>query len=204
MKFHSLKFLVAAGLCLIPSLSRASVDSNLTLELRYFMQQKLTSSGNNDYGQVKSVRLNAKQLLIFLAQDMKVKFPDGAMLRIQTDDKVVVTDSAGNFLRDASAYFELDLTGQQRVFDGQRNRLTGQEASRNYFPITFKIKLSALKGTVKGIAIENLKTTNPNGDGVQITTGQIETAVNGSGTVGASKAYYDGSLYLKGRKATVK
>jgi len=204
MKFPSLKFLLVAGLCLIPALSRASVDSNLTLELRYFMQQKLTSSGNSDYGQVKSVRLNAKQLLIFLAQDMKVKFPDGAILKIQTNDKVVVTDSAGNFLRDASNFFELDLTGQQRVFDGQRNRLTGQEASRNYFPITFKIKLSALQGTVKGIAIEDLKTTTPNGDGIQITTGQIETAVNGSGTVGAGKAYYDGSLYLKGRKATVK
>lgn len=195
---------LAAGLLLAPALPlHASVDSNLTLEVKCHTQQKFSTSGPNEYGSVRTVRLDAKQLLILVAKQLSKKFPSGAQLKIATDGKVFVTDSKGTVLNDVSAYFKANLNQKQLLFNGSANNVTGKEDSRNYFPLGFSIKLPGLSGNMKGIAVENFKVSSPNSDGVQITTGNIVTEVNGKGNSDGKLALFDGSLYLKGREATI-
>lgn len=196
--------ILAAGLLLAPALPlHASVDSNLTLEVKCHTQQKFSTSGPNEYGSVRTVRLDAKQLITLLAKQLSKKFPSGAQLKVATDGKVFVTDSKGTVLNDVTAYLKADLNQKQLLFNGSANTATGKENSKNYFPLSLAIKLPGLSGTVKGIAEENFKVTSPNSDGVQITTGNIETEVNGKGKSEGNLALFDGSLYLKGRSATV-
>lgn len=196
--------LLAAGLLLAPVLPlHASVDSNLTLELKCHTQQKFSTSGPNEYGSVRTVRLDAKQLIVLVAKQLSKKFPSGAQLKVATDGKVYVTDSQGNVLNDVSPYFKASLNQRQLLFNGSANTATGKENSRNYFPIAFTINLPGLGGTARGIAVEDFKVTSPDSDGIQITTGNIETLLNGKGKVDGGLALYDGSLYLKGREATV-
>jgi hypothetical protein len=203
MKFIPSRALLAAGL-LLPSLPlAASVDSNLTLELKCHTQQKFSTSGPNDYGSVRTVRLDAKQLLVLVAKQLSVKLPSGAQLKITTNGKVLITDFEGTVLHDVSRYFKARLDSKNLLFNGSANNETGKENSRNYFPLAFVIELPGLRGTVRGIAVEDFKVTSPDSDGIQIATGNIETMVNGKGKVDGSTALYDGSLYLKGRKATV-
>lgn len=204
MKLTSPRTFLALGLLLVPALPlHASVDSNLTLELKCHTQQKFSTSGPNEYGTVRTVRLDAKQLLILVAKQLAVKFPSGAQLKVATSGKVYVTDSKGNVLKDVSPYFKANLSTKSRLFNGSANTVTGKENSRNYFPLAFAIKLPGLEGKVSGVAVEDFKVTSPDGDGIQVTTGLIETLVSGPGRADGGLALYDGSLYLKGRKATV-
>lgn len=204
MKLSSHRTFLAVGLLLAPALPlHASVDSNLTLELKCHSQQKFSTSGPNEYGSVRTVRLDAKQLLTLVAKQLKVKFPSGAQLKVATNGKVYVTDSRGTVLNDVSPYFKANFNPKSHLFNGSANTVTGKENSRNYFPFGFTINLPGLGGTVRGIGVENFKVTSPNSDGIQITTGNIETLVNGKGKVDGGLALFDGSLYLKGREATV-
>ncbi|RYD23188.1 MAG: hypothetical protein EOP88_05210 [Verrucomicrobiaceae bacterium] len=202
MKFS--RSFLAASLLLAPALPlHASVDSNLTMEVKCHTQQKFSTSGPNEYGSVRTVRLDAKQLLTLVAKQISKKIPSGAQLKIATDGKVYVTDSKGTVLHDVSPYFKATLNEKQRLFNGSANTATGKENSKNYIPLTLTLKLPGLNGTLKGIAVENFKVTSPNSDGVQITTGNTIAEVNGKGQADGKTALFDGSLYLKGREATV-
>ncbi len=204
MKSSPSCFFLAVGLLLLPWLpAAASVDSNLTLELKCHSQQKFSTSGPNKFGSVRTVRLDAKQLLILVAKELSVKVPSGAQLKIATNGSVFITDFEGSVLHDVSRYFKARLDTNNLLFNGSANSQTGKEISRNYFPLAFIIGLPGLQGTVSGIAVENLKVTSPSSDGIQITTGNIETLISGKGSVDGGIALYDGSLYLKGRKANV-
>ena len=134
--------ILAAGLLLAPALPlHASVDSNLTLEVKCHTQQKFSTSGPNEYGSVRTVRLDAKQLITLLAKQLSKKFPSGAQLKVATDGKVFVTDSKGTVLNDVTAYLKADLNQKQLLFNGSANTATGKENSKNYFPLSLAIKL---------------------------------------------------------------
>jgi hypothetical protein len=99
---------------------------------------------------------------------------------------------------------QANLDNASRVYSGSHNNETGQESTRNYFPISFKMDLPEVKGTIYGIATEAFELTPPNGDKIQIATGHTVSNVNGTGSFGATLAHYDGKLTLDGRKATIR
>lgn len=202
MKSKSLNLLIAAGLFLFPALTHASVDSFLKLDLTYYYQEKLSSNEEGNSGKVRIARIDAKQLLDLIGKQLGANFPKGSQLKVAVDGKVYATDSDGNTLRDVSQYLEAKVSTKNRLFDGNVNHVTRKEDSRNYFPISFIIELPGLEGTVEGIAIETFKVGPPNKDGVQITTGQISSTVNGNGMVGVGAAYFEGTMELTGRQAT--
>lgn len=205
MKSRTLKLLLASGLFLFTALSaRASVDSTLKLDINCYYQDKTTSSGSKETGNVKVIRLDTKQLLALLSTQLNIKYTDGSELEIATDGRVFVTDTKGNRLGDVSNYFSASFDTQSRIYDGSRNTLTNQESTRNYFPLSFTIDLPDLKVTVSGIANELYKVSIPNGDRVQIVTGRTQSSVSGSGNLGGLIAHFTGTLALDGRKALVK
>lgn len=203
MKSKSLNLLIAAGLSLFPALTHASVDSFLKLDLTYYYQEKSSSTEDGNSGKVKTARLDAKQLLDLIGKQLGANFPKGSQLKVAVDGKVYVTDSDGNTLRDVSQYLEANISTKNRLFDGAVNHVTRKEDSRNYFPISFTVELPGLEGTVEGIAIESFKVAPANKDGVQISTGQIDSKVSGKGLVGAGTAYFEGTMQLKGRQAII-
>ena len=204
MKSKPLRLLLATGLFLFPALTaQASVDSTLRLEIKCYYQLKTAVSGVKDIGTAKIVRLDSKQLIVLLSKDAGIKYPGGSRLEVATDGKVFVTNSKGDRLGDVSQYFHATLETQSRVYDGFRNTETGQETTRNYFPVSFTINLPSLKGTVSGMASELFKVTPPTGDGLQLVIGHSDADVNGRGSFDGALAYYNGKLALDGRKASV-
>ena len=204
MKSKSFALLLTAGLFLIPALSaQASVDSTLRLDIKCYYQLKTAVSGVRELGYAKVVRLDSKQLLVLLSKQVGIKYPGGSQLEVDTDGRVFVTNSAGDRLGNVSKYFQATLDTQSRVWDGFHNTATNQETTRNYFPVSFTIDLPALKGTVSGMANELFKITPPTGDGLQLIIGHTDGDVNGSGTFGGARAYYNGKFALDGRKAVI-
>ncbi len=204
MKTHPLRLILATSLFVLaaPAL-HAGVDSALTLTLTCYTQEKVTSSGDNDTGKVNAMRLNAKQLLSLLAEQINVNFPNGSQLRVADDGKVYVADSNGVRLRDVNAYFQANLNENARLFDGSRNRVTGQENTQSYFPVTFTINLAVLKGTVRGLLIEKFTVSSADRYGVQRINQDGSSTVNGSGTYNGGDAYFDGTLKIKGQTASL-
>ena len=196
--------LILAGITALPFISsHARADSVVTMEMKYHIQQKSSTSGDYDYGTVRTVRLDAKQLMALVARELNMKFPSGAQLRVADDGRVTVTDSRGGTIADVSRFLSANLGIDKRLFHGRANVVTGEESSRNYYPLALKMKLAALRGTVRGIATEDFKVTYPNRDGIQFTTSAVETPVNGKGKANGRTAYYDGHIYLKGRDARI-
>ena len=204
MKSNTLRLLLASGLFLLPALSaQASVDSTLRLDIKCYYQLKTYISGKKSIGIAKIVRLDSKQLIVLLGKQVGVKYPGGSQLEVAVDGRVFITDSSGDRLGNVSKYFQATLDTQSRVYDGFHNNETGQETTRNYFPVTFTIDLPGVKGTVSGMANELFKVTPPTGDGLQLLIGHTDADVNGNGSFQGALGYFNGKLALDGRKATV-
>jgi hypothetical protein len=204
MKSKSLTILLATGIFLLPGLSaQASVDSTLKLEAKFFYQLRDSVRGDKEIGSIKAVRIDSKQLLILLSKQAGIKYVGGTQLEVAVDGQVYVTDSKGNRLGNVSKYFQATFDTQSRLFGGSRNVKTGQEISRNYFPVSFTIDLPQLKGTLKGLASELFKVTTPTKDGVQITSGTTTADVDGKGNFAGALSYFDGKITLVGRQAVV-
>lgn len=202
MKLHHL--LIITGLFVTSAVSlQASVDSVMKLELLGYMQKKSSTSETTERGSVDRFRVESKQLLSLIAKQSATKFPSGSKLQVTTDGTVYVADSKGKWVTDVSEYLEVAFDDKNRLFDGKRNVVTGTESSKNYFPVSLAIRLPGLTGTVSGIAIENFKVRDPDGDGVRIITGDSKSTVNGKGTVEEGPALYDGRLRLIGRRAEI-
>lgn len=203
MKSKSLKLILSAGLFLFPAISQASVDSLLKLELKCYFQERITQSDTKETGRVKIARFDSKQLLKIISKEAGVRFPGGSQLKVASDGKVYVADNKGRLVRNVSNYLKAEIDDQNSLFDGQYNRETGKEHSRNYFPIAFTINLPELKGTVEGIAIEDFKAYAADNLGVQRLTGKTASAVNGKGSIEGKLAYYEGMLRLDGKQAVI-
>ncbi len=205
MKPRTLTLLLASGLFLLAALpARASVDSTLRLDINCYYQDKTSNLNGKETGSVKMIRLDTKQLLALLSTQLNIRYTNGSELEIATDGRVFVIDSKGDRLGNVSNYFHARFDTQSRIYDGSRNPLTNQEATRNYFPVSFTIDLPELKVTVSGIANELYKVSVPNGDGVQIATGRTQSNVSGSGNLGGLIAHFTGTLALDGRQALIK
>lgn len=204
MKSHAFKLLLASTLFLLPSLTaQASVDSTLRLDIKCYYQFKSYISGVKSVGIAKIVRLDSKQLIVLLGKQAGINYPGGSQLEVAVNGQVFITDSSGDRLGNVSKYLRADLNTQSRVFNGSRNNETGQETSRNYFPVSFTMDLPAVKGTVYGMANELFKVTPPTGDGLQLVIGHTDADVNGNGKFSGATAFYNGTLALDGRKATI-
>ena len=204
MKTSPSHLILSASLLFLPTHPlQAGVDSMLTLSLTCYSQERIATSGDTDNGRVNVMRLNAKQLLGMLANDLNVHFPNGSQLRLADTGKVHVADSNGVVLRDVSPYLHAQFDQAERLFDGSRNRVTGQEKTLSYYPMTFTINLATLKGTVQGIMIEKFTVSAPDQYGVQRIKQEGSSAVNGSGSYGGGTAYFDGSLKLIGQTASI-
>jgi hypothetical protein len=198
MKSKTWKLLLTAGLCLPLSL-QASVDTVLSLDLTCYVQDKILASGGVDVGKVGVLRLNAKQLLILASRQLGVKYPGGTQLLVALDGTISAVDSKGNVVSDLSKLYHVERNVKNRLFDGKSNQTTGQENSRDYYPITFTINLNDLKCRVSGLAIGNLDVSAPNKYGTQHISGNSSSAVNGKGSSNAELAYYNGKLSLSTR-----
>ena len=192
--------ILAAGLFLLTALPlHASVDSMLTLVLNCYYQQKVATAGTVIAGNVDIVRVDSKQLLILLEKERGAKFPQGAQLKVATDGRVYVVDAKGVVITEVSTYLYATLNDGVRLLNGQRNLATGQENTRNYYPITLTFNFSTLKGSVKGVLMENLVVGAPDRYGFHVSTGKSSSTVNGSGFYNGKLAYFDGTLNLLGR-----
>ncbi len=204
MKSITFKLLLASGFFLLPSLStQASVDSTLRLDIKCYYQLKTSVSGVKSIGIAKIVRLDSKQLIVLLGKQVGVSYPGGSQLEVAVNGQVFITNSKGDRLGNVSKYLKAELNTAGRVYDGFRNNQTGQETTRNYFPVSFTMDLPGVKGTVYGMANELFKITPPTGDGLQLTIGHTDADVNGNGKFNSATAYYNGKLALDGRKASI-
>lgn len=200
----NLNLLIGAGLLLLPALPlQASVDSMLTLVLKCYTQDKISTAGTTDTGRVAVARIDSKQLLILLEKQLNVNFPRGAQLKVTVDGKVYVTDSKAVVLNDVSTYLQATLDRDNRLFHGTLHGDTGQENSQSYFPLTLTFNLLTLQGTITGIAIEKFTASAPNSYGIQHISGQSASTVNGMGSFNGRVAYFDGSLRLTGKSESV-
>lgn len=194
--------ILAAGLFLLPAQPlRASVDSLMSLVANCYYQQKVATTGSVTTGNVDMVRVDSKQLLLLLEKELGMRFPAGAQLQVTTDGNVNVVSSKSVFIADASAYLSATLNDGVRLVDGQRNAVTKQENTRNYYPITVTFNFAVLQGSIKGILLEKLVCSAPDRYGINVTTSNSSATVNGSGLYNGVVAYLDGALILKGKTA---
>ena len=205
MKSTSLKLLLGSGLFLLSAFSlQASVESVLKLDLRCYYQKKISTSDSQVKGSVELVRLDSKQLLKLLSKQTGLRYPAGSQLSVDTAGKVLVTDSKQTrTVADVSRYFRAALDRDDAILDGKFNRETLEEKSVNYYPISFTINLPAFKGTVSGIAIENVSVAKPDKYGIQHISGKSSSNVSGQGQLSGKVAYFDGKISLAGKKAVI-
>lgn len=197
-------FLLSSALLLASGpVLHASVDSVLTLDLKCFYQDSSIVKGDTQYGKAGTLRVDSKQLIILISRESNTKFPSGSQLTVMTDGKVFVTPPKGGAPTDVTRYISATIASDKGVYHGSYNFKTGQQNLRNYYPITLKIKLPTLKATIKGTATEDLNTRKPDTDGVQISTSATKSAVSGDGWSKDMKAYFEGTLLMKGRQAEV-
>lgn len=204
MKSKTLKLILATGLALFPAASlRASVNSVLNLDLKCYIQEGTSVRGDINAGKVSTIRITSKNLLRLAGEQLGVRFPGGSQLKVTVDGKVVVEDVAGRAVSDVSQLFKAKLEVDDRLYNGRANRATNVENTTNYYPITLTINLTNLKGTFRGIVIENFNVTAPDRFGIQRVTSDGMSTVNGKGFLNGAVAYYDGSLKLTGRTGIV-
>ncbi len=138
MKLRTLTLLLASGLFFLIALpARASLDSTLRLDINCYYQDKTSSSGDKESGSVKVIRLDTKQLLVLLSTQLNIRYAGASQLEVATDGRVFVIDSKGTRLGDVSTYFHANFDKKTQIYAGTRNTLTNQEATRNYFPVSF-------------------------------------------------------------------
>lgn len=197
-------FLLSSALLLAsgPAL-HASMDSVLTLDLKCFYQDSSVVKGDTQYGKAGILRVDSKQLIILIGRESNIKFPGGSQLTVMMDGKVFVTPPKGEAPTDVTRYISATIASDKAVYNGSYNFKTGQQNRRNYYPITLKIKLPALNATIKGTATEDLNTRKPDTDGVQISTSATKSTVSGDGWSKDKRAYFEGTLSMKGRQAVV-
>ena len=205
MKSNSLKFLLSAGLFLAPALSvQAGLNARLKVDVNCYFQSKTAVSGGVESGKVGIVRLDSKQLLTLIGKEKGVRFANGSQLVITDEGATQITDASGTFLMDVSNLVRMEFQKADELLSGKVNLSNGKEDSRTYYPISLTLNLSTLKGTLRGIGIEDRLTTAPNGDGVQIIRGNTDSSVNGKGMVNGGLGYYEGTINLKGRNASIR
>jgi hypothetical protein len=105
---------------------------------------------------------------------------------------------------DVSNLVLVKVEKSQQLFNGKLDLTNGKESSRTYFPLSLTFNLATLKGTVRGIGIEDRRTTAPDRDGVQVTRGTTDCDVSGKGVVNGSPSYFEGKVNLKGRSASIR
>ncbi|MES2658756.1 MAG: hypothetical protein V4689_09060 [Verrucomicrobiota bacterium] len=204
MKSNSLKFLLSAGLFLLPAMSaQAGLKAVLNVDINGYFQAKKSVSGGIESGQVGVVRLESKQLLSLIAQEMGIRFSNGSLLMVSDQAEVYVADAAGNFITNVSPYVKLELKKGNELLHGKVNILNGKEDSRTYFPLALRLNLTKLQGTLHGIGIEEMLVTQPDGDGVQIFRGNTNCSLNGKGVINGGAGLFDGVINIKGRNADV-
>ena len=206
MKSQSLKLILSAGLFLIPplSLQAAGLDTVLKVELNCYYQAKTSVSGDVASGKVGIVRVNSKQLLNFIGRERGIRFANGSQLMVTDSGDVYVADSDGNSILDVNEYVHVSFAKEKQLYNGKINTSTGKEDSRNYYRLALKLNLSTLKGSLRGIGIEDLLVTAPDKDGIQIARGNTASTVNGRGVVNGGPGYFDGRINLKGRSAIIR
>jgi len=205
MKSNSLKLILSAGLFLLPAMSlQAGLDTVLKVELNCYFQAKTSLSGNIDAGKVGNVRLNSKQLLTLIGRERGIRFPYGSQLKVTDVGYVYVADSNGNSILDASPYVQVTFFKGKELLNGKINIANGKEDTRTYYQLALRLNLTTLKGTLRGIGIEDLIVTAPDRDGIQIARGNTDSTVNGKGIVNGGTGYFDGRINLKGRSAVIR
>ncbi|MEO5914700.1 MAG: hypothetical protein ABIS50_10735 [Luteolibacter sp.] len=204
MKSNSLKFLLSAGLFLLPAMSlQAGLNATLQVDINCYFQAKTGISGGVESGQVGVVRLDSKQLLTLIGKEKGIKFANGTLLMVSDDAVVFVADAQGNSIMDVSNLVKIVFRKGHELLHGKVNLTNGKEDSRTYYPISLTFNLTTLKGSLDGIGIEDRLTTAPDGDGVQIIRGNTDCSVNGKGLVNGGSGFYEGTINLKGRNASV-
>jgi hypothetical protein len=203
MKFEPSSLLLTASLFLLSQLSLQAIEPEIRMTLKYYVQKSTSTSSGIEKGEVKTVRLDSKQLLKILSATTGVKYPSGSQLRVDEAGKVIAFDTKGNFRTDLSNYLTADFSADDALFDGKYDRQTQKENSTRYFPLSFTMNLPGLKGTITGLAIEKFKTTAANKDGIQFSTSLSKSPVSGQGLVDGQLAYFDGVFKLKGRRASI-
>lgn len=205
MKSNFLKFLFSAGLVLLPAMSlQAGLNATLRVDINCYYQAGTSVSGGVESGRIGIVRLDSKQLLTLIGQEKGIKFANGSLLVVSDEGVVFVADAQGNTIMDVSNLVLVKVQKADELLGGKVNLTNGKEDSQTYFPLSLTFNLATLKGTLRGIGIEDRIATAPNNDGVQIIRGSTDCAVSGKGIVNGGLGYYEGRINLKGRNASVR
>lgn len=205
MKSNSLKTILFAGLFLLPAMSlQAGLNATLRVDINCYYQAATSVSGGVESGRIGIVRLDSKQLLTLVGREKGIKFANGTLILVSDDGVVFVGDAQGNSIMDISDLVQVDFQKKEELLGGKVNLTNGKEDSRTYFPLSLTLNLSTLKGTMRGIGIEDRIATAPSGDGVQIIRGSTDSAVSGKGQVNGGLGYFEGRINLKGRNASVR
>ncbi len=194
---------VAAGLFsfLTPALQALEVD--VKLNLKYYVQQKSFSSPKVVTGDVDSFRVDSKQLREMITKRAGINASGESELKMNEEGNIFIVDPKGGRRFNVSEFFRADFDASQQIFDGKRDLEQDKEEGTRYLPMVFTIDLPELKGSFRGLVIDNFKTTAPNKDGIRFTTANSKTQVNGSGKFEGKSAFIEGKVILKGREASV-
>jgi hypothetical protein len=198
------KKLLTAGLCLLAaSHVQAAPEADLKVSFFGYYQSSVTSSKKFLRGNVKKTRVSTKQLLKLISQTSGRNIPGGSKLMVNDNGTTQVVDRQGNTILDSSEYVQVRFYEDSEIIDGVRNLDNGKEKSRAYYKIAMAMNLQGLSGTLNGMAIEKINISAPNRDGVQKFRTITDSKVNGRGQINGGSGFYEGSIKLNSRGATI-
>ena len=201
MKTKFLPWLLAAVL-LPASPVMATVPSTLTLDMKVYYQESLDKEGDNLLGDVHCFRVNAKELLALLEDELEMDFPPGAKLLVYPDGDVDVVENDGDYIATVYDYLYAIFEYDDELFDGNYNFETEQEKSRIYFPFGLMLDLPEedLVMEMRGLAIENFTGSKPNPNGKQTFKGNIQCNLTGRGKWNGEAVFGEGHASLVGKE----
>jgi hypothetical protein len=193
-----LPLLAAALLPASPVL--ATVPSTLTLDVKVYYQESFEVEGDLELGDVHCFRVNSKELLALLEDELETDFPVGSKLLVYPDGDVVVIGRDGDFITGVTDYLKAHFD-EDSLFDGKYNVDTEQENSHYYFSfgMLFEFPEEDLLLEMRGLAIEHFTGSKPKSDGKQTFKGNIRSNLTGQGKWDGALVFAEGSASLAGK-----
>ena len=201
MKTYTPLMLLAAAL-LPASPVLATVPSTLTLDVKVYFQESIGEEGDLLLGDVHCFRLNTKELLALLEDELEMDFPPGAKLLVFPDGDVDVVENDGDFVAGVSGFVHAIFDYDDELFDGKYNFDTEQEKSRIYFPFALQFELPEedLMMEMRGLAIENFTGSKPAPNGRQTFKGNIHCNLTARGDWNEETVFGEGHASLAGKE----